>query len=66
MNKQKRLEYMRKHFPKLEVHFQQLENIPCDAVLPTTKHDLLDEMKQMDTVNEYKQEKRKEKLLSDE
>ncbi len=61
MDKQQRLEYMRKRFP-------QLEQDRVDAVLSVSKAEIDAEMKDMDTYREFARDKQtqKEALTSDE
>lgn len=54
-----RIEYMR-------IRFKQLEEIPCDVVLPITSNEVKEEVSKLDTFGEYQREKQREKLLSDE
>lgn len=61
MDKQQRLEYMRKRFP-------QLEQDRVDAVLSVSNAEIDAEMKEMDTYREFARDKQssKEALTSDE
>ena len=61
MDKQQRLEYMRKRFPQLE------ENL-TDAVIPMSKRDIQETVAELDSFREFQRDKQtsKEALTSDE
>ena len=61
MDKNKRMDYMRKRFP-------QLEESLGDAVVPLTKRDIKETVEELDAFREFQRDQRtsKEALTSDE